>query len=53
MKMGGLLHLEFSEWVRPDGCHFPSSINKWKSNGRQFLDTHFKQETDKIYRKIK
>ena len=52
LKPNGLLHLEVSEWVKPDGGHFSSSIKKWKNEGKEFLNKHFKQEGDKIYRAI-
>jgi 2-polyprenyl-3-methyl-5-hydroxy-6-metoxy-1,4-benzoquinol methylase len=53
LKMGGIIHLQVSTMIKPSSGHFLESINKWKENRNDFLNTYFKKSKATIYRRIK
>lgn len=51
LKPDGILHLMVSTMIKPSSGHFPDSIEKWKTKGVQYMNTHFIKEGQTIYRK--
>lgn len=51
MKVGGVLHLLVSEMRKPSSGHFDSSINEWKTTGKEFMKKHFDKIGATLYRK--